>query len=509
MLTHNSLLEKRDKLPKNRTRTTKFDKHQQTLDLIAEYQSPETLPHQKERLADQIIAINEGLCRKAANRYTYPGVDIEVLVNLGRTGMKRAIDEFDLGLGYKFSTYAMPWIRQQIRLSVQHDNPIHVPDSAHRVNRKAQKLIARGITDTQEIAEILGKDASYVQACIDMCRRVKQIPATPEGNEILFSDSVLIAEGESFDYDSLNGSQKIVRQALSKLNPIIQEIVLKRLDGWKFKEIAKFYQLASTKVQSIYKQVMAWIEGLLSPDQPESNATVQTESTQIKPQALTVDDNESTDTASKDSEPVVTTKPAKSNRRNRWNIFTQLLGRLTDRAALKPNGDRPATNLFSSARNSTLPFLQSFQNLKTACLDVDQVALSELDTTVTEQNSQAAITEANNSLNSQVIGHGRNACRSRLSFGPLQNFLVRSAEHFKSNASSPSLCNFFTTSRRFCTDIASKANAAVMNARNHLKLVGGKSQDRGLLAKLLQHRNWITFWFCVLDVGVGFYWNTC
>lgn len=486
MLTHNSLPEKRDKLPKKRIRTPKFDKHQQTLDLIAEYQSPETLPHQKERLADQIIAINEGLCRKAANRYTYPGVDIEALVNLGRTGMKRAIDEFDLILGYKFSTYAMPWIRQQIRLAVQHDNPIHVPDSAHRVNRKAQKLIAQGITDTQEIAEILGKDASYVQACIDMCRRVKQIPVTPKGDEILFSDSVLITGSDSFDDDSLNDSQKIVRQALSKLNPIIQEIVLKRLDGWKFKEIAKFYQLASAKVQSIYKQVMAWIEDLLSPNQSEPNAAVQAESTQAKPQALTVDGNEPTDTAnSKDSEPVITTEPTQPKRRNRWNILTQLLGRLTDRAALKSKGDRPATNLFSSARNSILTLLPSFQNPKAACLDVEQVALSELNAAFTEQSSQSAITEANNSLNGQVIGHGRNACKSRLSFGPLQNFLVRSAEHFKSKASSPSLCNFFTTARRFCTDITSMANAAVMNARNHLKLVGGKSKDRGLLAQLL------------------------
>lgn len=493
MLTHNSLLEKRDKLPKKRIRTPKFDKHQQTLDLIAEYQSPETLPHQKERLADQIIAINEGLCRKAANRYTYPGVDIEALVNLGRTGMKRAIDEFDLSLGYKFSTYAMPWIRQQIRLAVQHDNPIHVPDSAHRVNRKAQKLIAQGITDTQQIAEILGKDVSYVQACIDMCRRVKQIPVTPKGDEILFSDSVLITGSDSFDDDSLNDSQKIVRQALSKLNPIIQEIVLKRLDGWKFKEIAKFYQLASAKVQSIYKQVMAWIKGLLSPNQSEPNAAVQAESTQAKPQALTVDGNESTDTAnSKDSEPVVTTEPTQPKRRNRWNILTQLLGRLTDRAALKSKSDRPATNLFGSARNSILTLLPSFQNPKAAYLDVEQVALSELNAAFTEQSSQSTITEIVDPLDCQVIiGNDRQTLGSEFKLGlrhrwPLSSLIDRAADQLNSQTCGPTFRDFLTTARRFCGNVSHLANASIASILDRLKPVFRQTHHRRLLAKLLQ-----------------------
>lgn len=510
MLAHNSLLEKRDKLPKNKIQTAKFDKHQQTLDLIAEYQSPETLPHQKECIANQIFAINEGLCRKAANRYTYPGVDVEELVHLGRTGMERAIAEFDLSLGNQFSTYAMPWIRQQIRLSVQHDNTIYVPDSAHRVNIKGQKLIAQKITDTQQIAEILGKDVRYVQDCLDMCRRVKQIPVTPEGDEILFSDSVMISGSDRFDFDSLNNSQKIVRQALAKLKPTIQEIVLKRLDGWKFKEIAEFHQLASAKVQSIYKKVMAWIKGLLSPDQPEPAVAVQAESTQSKPPALTVEDHEPTETctdtaSSKDSEPVVTVQPAKLPRANRWTIFTKLLGRIKDWAALKSKGDRPPTNLFSSARNSTLSFFQSLQNSKAGCLDTKQIVRNKLNAAFTEQSPQSTVTNIVDPLNCQVIlGNLRQTFESRFEFGlrsrrSLSRFIDRTTDQFNGQTCGPTFRDFLAASTRFSGNIPHLANASVVTALSRLKFVSRQAHHRRMLAQLLQNSNRVSVRFRVVN----------
>lgn len=69
---------------------------------------------------NRVAEANIGLVYKVASSYTYlPGViTFDDIVQDGFIGLMRAVEKFDKNLGYKFSTYALRWIRQGITRSL-------------------------------------------------------------------------------------------------------------------------------------------------------------------------------------------------------------------------------------------------------------------------------------------------------------------------------------------------------------------------------------------------------
>jgi RNA polymerase sigma factor (sigma-70 family) len=66
------------------------------------------------RAHDQLVLSNLRLAVSIAKRYTGHGLDLADLVQEGTIGLMRAADKFDYSLGFKFSTYAIWWVKQAI-----------------------------------------------------------------------------------------------------------------------------------------------------------------------------------------------------------------------------------------------------------------------------------------------------------------------------------------------------------------------------------------------------------
>lgn len=64
---------------------------------------------------NKFIEHNLRLVVKIANEYLRPGMDIYDLVQEGTIGLIKAIDDFDISKGYRFSTYATWWIKNSIQ----------------------------------------------------------------------------------------------------------------------------------------------------------------------------------------------------------------------------------------------------------------------------------------------------------------------------------------------------------------------------------------------------------
>lgn len=62
-----------------------------------------------------LIENNLGLVRHIVKRFAGRGHDMEDLFQIGTIGLMKAIDKFDLNLGLKFSTYAVPMITGEIK----------------------------------------------------------------------------------------------------------------------------------------------------------------------------------------------------------------------------------------------------------------------------------------------------------------------------------------------------------------------------------------------------------
>ncbi len=79
------------------------------------------------------VAANGGLVHSVAARYQGRGLLLDDLVQEGTVGLLRAIDLFDPARGYKFSTYAVWWIKQGIRRALASQVPLaHVPGNVQQ-----------------------------------------------------------------------------------------------------------------------------------------------------------------------------------------------------------------------------------------------------------------------------------------------------------------------------------------------------------------------------------------
>ncbi len=93
------------------------------------------------------VAANGRLVVALARRYRHGGLPLDDLVQEGTVGLLRAVDLFDPARGYKFSTYAVWWIKQALRRALAQQVPLaHVPDNVQmeraRLARRAHALHA-------------------------------------------------------------------------------------------------------------------------------------------------------------------------------------------------------------------------------------------------------------------------------------------------------------------------------------------------------------------------------
>ena len=97
---------------------------------------------------DELFKLHLRLVIPTARRFLRPGADLMDLVEEGNLGLLQAIEKFDYKLGYRFSTYAIHWIEQFIRRSVEEQSsnikiPQHAWENLRMRGKALDKLKAR------------------------------------------------------------------------------------------------------------------------------------------------------------------------------------------------------------------------------------------------------------------------------------------------------------------------------------------------------------------------------
>ncbi|MDE8743017.1 sigma-70 family RNA polymerase sigma factor [Pectobacterium polaris] len=124
---------------------------------------------------DRMIQCNLRLALSIAKKHRWSGVPMDDLIQEANIGLMKAVERYDWRRGFRFSTYATWWIRQQITRSIADKSrsvraPVHIQDKAWKLIRERDEIELRGGYPERYIdtAKRLGMPLSKIWTLLSM-----------------------------------------------------------------------------------------------------------------------------------------------------------------------------------------------------------------------------------------------------------------------------------------------------------------------------------------------------
>lgn len=224
-----------------------------------------------------LIENNLGLVHHIVRRFAGRGYDLEDLFQIGTIGLMKAIDKFDLSLGVKFSTYAVPMITGEIKRFLRDDGMVKVSrtlkENGMKVKLARQRLqSALGREPLlQEIAQEAGLSVEEIVMAMEAGVEVESLYSSvsqDDGSEVFLVDKVV--RGEAGVGSSINGSigymdyekeqlldRMLLRQLLDSLEESERELICMRYFQNKTQvEIASKMGISQVQVSRMEKKIL-------------------------------------------------------------------------------------------------------------------------------------------------------------------------------------------------------------------------------------------------------------
>ena len=216
----------------------------------------------REKLINGNLRLVLSVCQRFANR----GENMDDLFQVGVIGLIKAIDNFNLDLDVRFSTYAVPMCIGEIRRYLRDDNPVRVSrsmrDIAYKAMQVKEMLINKNGTEptVDEIARELDMKTTDVvlalEAIVDPVSLYE--PVYNDGGDTIY---VMDQVGDNnTDTDWID--EIMIKDELKSLEPRENRILYMRfMQGKTQMEVAKEVGISQAQVSRLEKNALKRIKG--------------------------------------------------------------------------------------------------------------------------------------------------------------------------------------------------------------------------------------------------------
>ncbi|MGL4673431.1 MAG: sigma-70 family RNA polymerase sigma factor, partial [Wohlfahrtiimonas sp.] len=155
-----------------------------------------------EKARQRMIESNLRLVIAVAKRYSNRDVSLADLISEGNLGLMQAVEKFDPEMNYRFSTYAVWWIRHAIERDIMNTGrSVRLPIHLH-------KAINRVLKVQRELAATLNREPTYAELAEACDKTIAEVEELLLDNEMILSLDMEVNEDQGSLLDMLSSENR-------------------------------------------------------------------------------------------------------------------------------------------------------------------------------------------------------------------------------------------------------------------------------------------------------------
>lgn len=218
---------------------------------------------------ERMILCNLRLALSIAKKHLWSGIPLDDLVQEANIGLMKAVERYDWRRGFRFSTYATWWIRQQVSRSIADTGrvvraPVHIQDTARKVLREREVAEARlGRPETEsETARRNGMTIAKTRMLLAMFQDVVSLDEVDPDSGLSRTDGLLDEKtSDPADVAESTSLRKTLLAMLAELDDRSREVILLRFgltgeESMTLEEVGQHFGVTRERIRQIESKAM-------------------------------------------------------------------------------------------------------------------------------------------------------------------------------------------------------------------------------------------------------------
>ena len=225
--------------------------HQTTLELLKNAQAGDD--GAKEKLIEENIPLIKSIVKRFKGRLEY-----DDLMQLGAMGFVKAMQNFDVEYGVRFSTYAVPMISGEIKRFLRDDGAIKVSrwtkTLAQKITEYIDEKLKNGESEptVEQLAKAFDVEAQEIVYAMDAQHYLLSLSATVGDDDLELGDKIATDECEDENIDKL-----LLKDLIANLPQREKKVIILRYFRDKTQsEIAQELGVSQVQVSRIENKVL-------------------------------------------------------------------------------------------------------------------------------------------------------------------------------------------------------------------------------------------------------------